>query len=103
MSLILKELRSSRRVVRRVPLCWSAGEERATLHTVMINGGGALVVGPRNWERNEVIELENLHTGRSALFRVIWRAGEDAGRYRMGLAFMEEHPGFWGEDYPEAT
>ncbi len=102
MNEILRELRASPRVYHRVALVCDAPLEagRAVLHTVSLNDGGALVYSDRPFNKGDQLRLANRESGQIALFRVIWRAGDEGRLHRMGITFVEPCPGYWGEAYP---
>lgn len=96
------ERRRSRRVAMQCPLTlrWKESEHRG--QTAVINDHGALVLSPFTCPRGTVLEVENAETGRRARARVVWGWFGDAqqrSRFRLGLEFLREHRGFWGEDY----
>ncbi len=71
-------------------------------YTAVINRHGAMVITPEAYPSGTHLEMQNQRTKESTMCRVIWSGGEQRpGLYKMGLEMLEDHPGFWGEDYSE--
>jgi len=96
------ERRRSRRVAMQCPLTlrWRGTAHRA--ETSVVSDHGALVLAPFTCPRGSELEVENAETGGTARARVVWGWFGDARhetRFRLGVEFVEEPPGFWGSDY----
>ncbi len=101
---LLSELRRSPRIVCRVPLLVFAGGTPVLAHSAVINRHGALVHAEGEWPANSRLEVQNQETKESTPCRVTWSGGEERpGLYKTGLEFLEDHPHFWGEHYPETA
>jgi len=95
------ERRRSRRVAMQCPLTLKWRESVHHARTAVINDHGALVLAPFAAPKGAVLEVENPR-GQTARARVVWGWFGDAredSRFRLGLEFLETHPGFWGAEY----
>jgi len=94
--------RRSLRVATHCPLTlrWRDAKHRGS--AAIINEQGALLLSPFTCPKGSLVEIENEETGRSAFARVVWGWFGDsrpASRFRLGVEFVEQTQGFWGEEY----
>jgi hypothetical protein len=98
---LLSELRRSPRIVARVPLVLISEGAPVVGYTAVINRHGAMILAAERWSRDVHVEMQNQGSKESVMCRVVWSGGEDRpGLYKIGLEMLEDHPHFWGKDYP---
>jgi hypothetical protein len=63
-----------------------------------------MVLTPESYPDDAHVEMQNQKTKESTPCRVAWLGGEDRpGVYKIGLEMLEDHPAFWGREYPAPT
>jgi hypothetical protein len=68
--------------------------------TAVVNIHGALILSPLDFPEGAELEIQNLKTGESARFTVVWNGGEERlGAYKLGVELIQENPRFWGVDF----
>jgi hypothetical protein len=69
---------------------------------MVINRHGVMIMAAESFPKGSHVEMQNQKTKESTPCRVVWNGGEERpGLYKMGLEMLEDHPHFWGQDYPE--
>ena len=93
--------RRSERICLDIPVGLSAERGPSVPGTAaIVNRHGALVLSPIRCAEGDVLSITNLTSNESALCRVVYLSAPGDGReQRLGVEFMEELPGFWGELY----
>jgi hypothetical protein len=99
---LLSELRRSPRIVSRFPLVLISEGAPVVAYTAVISRHGAMVMAAEAYPSGTHLEMQNQKTKESTPCRVVWIGGEQRpGLYKMGLEMLEDHPGFWGNEYPD--
>jgi hypothetical protein len=99
---LLSELRRSPRLVSRFPLVLISEGAPVVAYSMVINRHGAMVMAAESFPKGAHLEMQNQKTKESTPCSVVWNGGEERpGLYKMGLEMLEDHPHFWGQDYPE--
>ncbi|GEM_PF-3840859 len=71
-------------------------------YSAVISRHGAMVLTSMAYRAGTTVEMQNQKTKESTLCRVVWSGGEERpGVYKLGLEMLEDHPHFWGQDYPQ--
>jgi hypothetical protein len=84
-------------VLLRAPLRIEKDGARWSAESAVVSSVGALVLAPIDWADGCELRIENVETGQTARFRVVWSGGEDLpGRFKLGLELLDERPSFWG-------
>ena len=101
---LLSELRRSPRIVRRFPLVLISEGAPVVAYSAVVSRHGAMVLAAEAYLYGAHLEMQNQKTKESTPCRVVWTGGQERpGLYKMGLEMLEDHPHFWGQDYPDAT
>jgi len=63
-----------------------------------------MVLASEQYATGSHVEMQNQTTKESTPCRVVWSGGEGRpGLYKLGLEMLEDHPHFWGPEYPEGA
>jgi hypothetical protein len=99
---ILSELRRSPRIVSRFPLVLISDGAPVVAYSAVISRHGAMVLAAESYKTGAHVEMQNQKTKESTPCLVVWSGGQERpGLYKLGLEMLEDHPNFWGQEYPE--
>jgi hypothetical protein len=98
---LLSELRRSPRLVCRFPLLLIAEGAPVVAYSAVISRHGVMVLSTETFPQGSHVEMQNQKTKESTPCCVVWSGGQERpGLYKMGLEMLEDHPHFWGQEYP---
>jgi hypothetical protein len=102
-----EDRRRSRRVIIRVPVTLEmvvAGQKvSVAASTVAVNIHGAMVLCPRTFEAETVLQIHNDRTRERVAARVTRTPRESAEGYLIPVEFSEPSPTFWQISFPPVS
>jgi hypothetical protein len=85
-----------------VPLVLISDGAPVVGYSAVISRHGAMILSEREWAAESHVEMQNQKTKESVRCRVVWSGGEERPNvYKTGLEFLDDHPRFWGQNYPD--